>query len=342
MSVLIADIGGTRIKLGIVRQKRVIARAAIPAEPESGLAAALTRIESGWSDLAREQSHPGSDLMAIGLAFPGLIHSRNGKILSSPAGKFDDARTLDLACWSRERFSLPLMIANDANAALAGEWCYGAARGCRSVVMVTLGTGIGTSVIIDGVPLRGEHGQAGNLGGHFVQTLSGRPCPCGNVGCAETEASGWAIEQLARADAAFAESALAGESRPDLAAVFRLASSGDRLALRLREHCVAVWARLAVSLVHAYDPERIVIGGGVMQSGVEIIPAIAAYVRQHAWTPWGKVEVVAATLGDDAALLGMASLAERFAVAITSESAALDGQHRPHVKVFQASRNRGE
>jgi glucokinase len=311
MAVLAADIGGTRIKLGIVSQGRVIARTAIPAEPESGLAAALLRTEAAWRGLCQGLRVKPAELAAVGLAFPGLIYPPSGRILSAPAGKFDDATSLNLHAWAQRCFSLPLTVSNDANAALAGEWHYGAARGCRSVVMVTLGTGIGTSVIIDGTPLRGEHGQAGNLGGHFVQSLEGRPCPCGNLGCAESEASNWAVEILARSDADFAQSALAGERQVDLGTVFRCARGGDLLAEKLRDHCLKVWAGLAVSLIHAYDPERLVLGGGVMQSAEIILPAVQSYVDRHAWTPWGKVQILAAALGNDAGMLGVGYFAEQ-------------------------------
>ena len=341
MPVLVADIGGTNIKFGIVRQGKVLHRDSMPANAHCGLAAALERIAAGWERMLRHASLDIADVKAVGLGFPGLIHPRTGRILSSPAGKFDDAQSLNLNDWSQARFGLPLTVANDANAALAGERHYGDAHGCRSVVMVTLGTGIGTSVIIDGVPLRGEHGQAGNLGGHFVQTLNGRPCPCGNVGCAESEASGWAVEQLARSDRLFAESALASEPRADLAAVFRLATAGDELACRLRQHCLGVWSGLAVSLVHAYDPQRLVFGGGVMQSGHQIIPAIAAHVERHAWTPWGKVEVVAAELGGDAALLGVGRLAEPHAASRPSEQAPAIDPPRPHAKFTRTSQQQG-
>jgi glucokinase len=338
MLVLVADIGGTHIKLGIARQGAVVARDTIAAGTEYGFAAALERIEDGWRRLCYSLEGDLADVQGIGLAFPGLIHPRSGKILSSPVGKFDDAPALDLDEWARKRFALPLTVSNDANAALTGEWHYGAARGCRSVVMVTLGTGIGTSVIIDGVPLRGEHGQAGNLGGHFVQTLAPRPCPCGNTGCAESEASGWAVQQLARQDGRYGQSALADEPRADLAAIFRHAAAGDDLALRLREHCIDVWAGLAVSLIHAYDPELLLFGGGVMESSEQIIPAIAAHVQKHAWTPWGKVRVAAAALGNDAALLGIGHLVQhRDASAANSRPAAIDGQPRPHANFTRMS-----
>lgn len=208
--------------------------------------------------------------------------------------------------------------------------------------MVTLGTGIGTSVIIDGVPLRGEHGQAGNLGGHFVHTLAPRSCPCGNLGCAESEASGWAVQQLARQDGCYAASALADEPSSDLAAVFRCAAAGDELASRLRDHCIGVWAGLAVSLIHAYDPELLVFGGGVMQSSEQIIPAIAAHVEKHAWTPWGKVRVAAAAFGNDAALLGVAHLVQRQDGNVAkSLPTTIEGQPRPHAKFARRSLSPG-
>ena len=342
MSVLVADIGGTHIKLGIVRQDTAVARDVIPSVAAQGFAAALERIDAGWRRLLYSVEVGLTAIKGIGIAFPGLIHPQSGKILSSPVGKFDDAKTVDLDEWAQQKFALPLTVSNDANAALTGEWHYGAARGCRSVVMVTLGTGIGTSVIIDGTPLRGEHGQAGSLGGHFVQTLAPRSCPCGNVGCAESEASGWAVQELARQDGRYAESALADEPSADLAAIFRCAAAGDDLALRLREHCIGVWAGLAVSLIHAYDPELLVFGGGVMQSSEQIIPAIAAHVQKHAWTPWGKVRVAAAALGNDAALLGVGFLVQQqdgnFAKTLP---AATDGQPRPHAKFARKSRSQG-
>jgi glucokinase len=86
--------------------------------------------------------------------------------------------------------------------------------------------------------------------------------------------------------------------------LFELADGGDRVAVEILDYCLKVWATGAVGLIHAYDPERIVIGGGVMRSAAVIIPYIQAYVNQHAWTPWGKVEIVAAQLGNDAGLFG--------------------------------------
>jgi glucokinase len=169
--------------------------------------------------------------------------------------------------------------------------------------MITLGTGIGTCAVIQGNVLRGQHGQAGCLGGHFTVRYGGRRCNCGNIGCAEAEASTVFLAQLAKADPAYSDSALAGEPTLDYAAVIRHAQTGDACAKALLDHSIQVWGSLAVSLIHAYDPERLVIGGGIMASRDILLPRLQDYVAQFAHTPWGKVNVVASELGDQAALL---------------------------------------
>jgi glucokinase len=306
--ILACDVGGTRIKLGLVRNGRLLARSEIDAEAHLGLERALKRIAGVTRSLCQQAGVEPGGLAGFGLSFPGIIEPRTGKILSTPAGKFDDAKGLDVNKVVERLLGLPTCVCNDANAALAGEWRFGAGRGCRSVVMMTLGTGIGTSAIIDGVPLHGQHGQAGCLGGHFTTNVHGRKCPCGNIGCAESEASTWALPAQARAHPAFAASRLARMKILDYAAVFRVAAQGDTLALALRDQSVRVWSAALVNLIHAYDPECAVIGGGIMRSGAVILPRMRRYVGEHAWTPWGRVRIKAAALGNDAGMLGVAGL----------------------------------
>lgn len=309
--ILACDIGGTSIKLGLVRGGRLLTRREIPAEPQRGLAAALRRIARQRGTLCRDAGSSVKDIRGLGIGFPGIVEPRTERILSAPAGKFDDAVSLDLPALVRQLFRVPPVVCNDANAALAGEWRHGAARGCRSAVMMTLGSGIGTAAIIDGIPLRGQHGQAGCLGGHFTMNPDGRACPCGNVGCTETEASTWALPALAMANPDFSQSRLAQEKPLDYAAVFRLAAQRDALALTLRNRALRVWAGALVSLIHAYDPGVAVVGGGIMRSGSLILPFLRRHVARHAWTPWGRVKIKTAALGNDAGMLGLAWLLEQ-------------------------------
>ena len=306
--ILAGDIGGTRIKLGLVRGARLLAQSEIDAEPKRGLAAALKRIAKAVPQLCRKAGVEKQSLGGFGLSFPGIIEPRTEKILSTPAGKFDDAKNLNVPALVEKLLGLPTRLCNDANAALAGEWHFGAARGYRSTIMMTLGTGIGAAAIIDGVLLRGQHGQAGCLGGHLTANWQGGVCLCGNLGCAESEASTWALPAQAQAQPDFAASRLARANVLDYAAVFRAAAHGDKVATELRDRALRVWSVALVNLIHAYDPEVAVIGGGIMRSGKIILPAVRRHVSKHAWTPWGKVKIKPAALGNNAGMFGVASL----------------------------------
>lgn len=303
MTTLAVDFGGRRIKLGLIEDGAVLAQRVLPARAGEPLATRLEAVAEALRALCQSQTVRIETCSGIGLAYPSIIDTEHARILDH-FGKFGDASSFDLRAWARAEFGLPLAIDNDARTALIGEWRHGAGRGCENVAMITFGTGLGTAVILEGRVLRGVHGQAGILGGHLTVRYGGRACVCGNVGCAEAEASTWALAQLAPERPDFAASALAREAEVDFASVFRRAAAGDACARALRDHALQVWSALAVSLIHAYDPERLILGGGVMASGEAILPAIRDHVERHAHTPWGKVRVVVGELGDHAALLG--------------------------------------
>lgn len=263
----------------------------------------LPTIEKIFRKLVKRQSLTFTDFAGIAVGFAGLVDSGTGRVLSTN-GKYDDAKSTDMAGWSRDNFGLRLCMENDARMALLGECYGGAARGFSDVVMMTLGTGIGGVAMIEGKLLRGKHSQAGCLGGHLPVLFNGRPCTCGAIGCAEAEASGWALPAIVKDWPEASASALSKYSNIGFRDLFEEAANGDEIALAIRDRCLKVWAAAAVGLVHAYDPELIVIGGGVMQSAAVIIPAIESHVQKHSWTPWGKVQVKRAELGNNAALVG--------------------------------------
>ena len=302
MIVLACDLGGTRMKVGVVRDGQVLARTGIPANSKAGLVPGLPALAAAWRQLLVELQLAPRDCAGISVSFPSIVDAASGRVLAE-YGKYADAMDFSLRDWARQEFNLPLAIENDARLALIGEWKFGAGRGSDDVVMITLGTGIGTSAVIQGRVLRGQHGQAGVLGGHSTVRYGGRKCSCGNVGCVEAEASTAFLAELARSDSGFAASRLAAEPTLDFAAVFRHAAAGDACAIKLRDHSLRVWGTLVVNLIHAYDPEVVVIGGGIMASADIILPATKEYVRRHAHTPWGLVRIVAGQLGDNAALV---------------------------------------
>jgi len=302
MISLAADFGGTRIKLGVVRDAVVLAQSVIPAESGRHLTERLEAVASAFEKLCEQAGIALSQCDGIGFSYPSIIDRRNARILDH-FGKFGDASTIDLRSWAEQRLRLPLAIDNDARMALIGEWRYGAGRGCDNCAIITLGTGIGVSAVIEGQVLRGVHGQAGILGGHTTLRTDGGPCVCGNVGCAEWLASTSVIAQQAREHPLFSRSALENLEVIDYAAIFRFASEGDACALALRNRSLETWAALAVNLIHVFDPELIIFGGGIMGSAEEILPFVRDYVSRHAHTPRGKVKVAASELGDRAALL---------------------------------------
>lgn len=302
MNVLACDLGGTRMKIGVVRAGVVRAQTTLPANAKAGLAAGLPALQAAWVRLLNELNLERKECAGISLAFPSLVEVASGRVLAA-FGKYPDAMNLDLRAWARTEFGLPLAIENDARMALIGEWRHGAGRGFENVVMLTLGTGLGTAAIIEGRVLRGRHGQAGVLGGHTTVRHDGRVCSCGNIGCAEAEASTASLCAVAESLPEWDASSLRKLTTLNYASVFRHAAAGDAAALRLREHSLRVWSALVVNLIHCYDPEVVVLGGGIMASGDVILPYLQNYVDQHACTPWGKVRVVASGLGDTAALV---------------------------------------
>ena len=302
MTVLACDLGGTRMKIGVVREGRVLAQTTEPANSKAGLLPGLPALKAAWLRLLGELKLSVRDCAGISVAFPSLIDAKSARVLAE-YGKYADAIGFDFRAWARKEFNLPLAIENDARMALVGEWKHGAGRGADNVVMITLGTGLGTSAVIEGKLLRGQHGQAGVLGGHSTVRYGGRDCSCGNIGCAEAEASTAFLEKIATTLPDWNSSSLQKSATLNYADVFKHAAAGDACALKLRDHSLSVWATLAVNLIHAYDPEIVILGGGIM-AGVEVIlPAISGHVRHHAHTPWGKVRVVAGELGAAAALV---------------------------------------
>ncbi len=302
MKALAVDLGGSHATLALLEDATIVASRALDLDSAQGLASVLPRFADTLKALIKEYRVAPVDVAGIGFGSCGLIDSTTGRVLSTNQ-KWDDATLLDLPGWAKEVLGLRLRIENDARMALLGEWYAGAARGCNDVVMITLGTGIGGAAMIEGKLLRGKHAQAGNLGGHIPVLFNGRQCTCGAIGCAEAEAAGWSLPLVLRDWPGFANSKLAGDAL-NFERLFHWANEGDRVALDVRDRCLQIWAADAVGLVHSFDPEMMVIGGGVMRSADVIIPFVQDYVNKHAWTPWGKVKVRPAELGNNAGLLG--------------------------------------
>ena len=157
------DLGGTRIKVGLVRGSRLIEKKTFHAYSAKGLQANLHNLQVAIDDLLEKHQVKPEMLQGIGLSFPGLVNPASKKIISTNK-KYDDGPRLHLEEWVEQKWHTTLFIDNDARMAAVGEWMFGAARGSNDIVAVTIGTGIGTSAIVEGRLLRGKHFQAGCLG----------------------------------------------------------------------------------------------------------------------------------------------------------------------------------
>ncbi|TKK71865.1 ROK family protein [Ilyomonas limi] len=304
---IVMDLGGTKIKLGLAENGNMLCTKEMDAYSQHGLSVRLPFIQHCIDEMLRQQGIDIHKVFGMGISIPGIVDSKKKKILSID-NKFNDAPQLDLSAWAKQNWNIPIQLENDARCALIGEWQYGKGKGCDNVVIMTIGTGVGSSAVIEGKVLRGKHFQAGCLGGHFTINIHGQRCNCGNYGCVEVEASTWNIARIAKVSKGFAESALAAEDAIDFESIFRCAANGDALAMQLREECINVWSACAVNLIHAYDPEILIVSGGVMRSADYIIPRLQQKVAEYAWTPWGEVKVEKAQNINTAALLGAAYL----------------------------------
>jgi glucokinase len=297
------DLGGTIIKIGLLKSGQLIDRMECMARSQSGLQPQLAELESIIDQLLQSHQIRKEDVMGIGFSFPGLVDSLHNRIISTNK-KYDDAPDTDLEAWARQKWDWPLFAENDARMALLGEWQTGAGKDCNDLAMLTFGTGIGSAVIINGHLLKGKHFQAGNLGGHFVVNHKGTPCTCGNKGCVEAEASTWQLPSLIKDHPEFRNSSLSNLPEPDFRQLLIHAQNNDRVAVEVLDHCISAWSAAIINTIHAFDPEKIILGGGIMKSAEILLPKLQEQVNQFAWTPWGKVKLVAAHHPDSAALYG--------------------------------------
>jgi glucokinase len=301
--IFTVDFGGTRIKLGLIENGAVYGYQVIDSFANRPFVKWIPLLRDELQSLCDAARLAVKDIEGMIWAFPliiepGLRHATCG------FGKYEDIIQHNFCKLVEQQFQIPLLLENDARAALIGEWQHGSARDRENAVMITLGTGLGTGVIFEGKPMRGRSGMAGNLGGLSITHLHAEDCGDRAPGCIESQVATWALPQKIRQMKGLKESDLAFEPHPDYLAVFNLAAQGDALACRLRDRALEAWGALALNMIQAYDPECVVFGGGIMASEDIILPAIREFINAYAFQAGGSVEIVKAQLGDRAALVG--------------------------------------
>jgi glucokinase len=300
------DLGGTQLRAALVdRNRSLLRRHAMPTPAKDGAEAVVAAIASAARQVtAGLQS---SDIFGIGLSSPGPIDAESGVALAVPT--IAGFTNFPLRGAVEGALSQNVFLENDGITAAFGEWTQGAGKGLRSMVYVTVSTGIGGGVIADGRVLRGRKGLAGHVG-HLCIDHGGLRCACGNTGCWEAYAAGPAFAARARSRARLAQGSSlhpnAGTLQP--ADVFSAAALGDQLALSLVEEEARLLGVGITTLLHLFSPERVIIGGGLSNAFDQLHPGISTYVRANAMPAFRDVEVVKSGLGGDSGLVGAAEL----------------------------------
>jgi glucokinase len=294
------DLGGTNLRVAGVGADGTIAELYREQTlAREGPEPVIARILAAIGQVTERLAKAGGIVRGIGLGAPGIISASAGTIVSSPnLPGWDDVPLRDRVAAAT---GLPVLLENDANAAAYGEYWRGAGAGCSSMVLLTLGTGVGGGLVLGGELWRGADGMAGEVG-HITVEPGGRTCRCGNAGCLETYASATGIVDSYR-ELAGVEEAVSSEE------IHRRAHEGDANARQAYREAGRSLGLAFAALVNLLNPERIVIGGGVLPAWDLFIQPAEHEMRRRAFAaPAARVRIVPAALGNLAGVTGAARL----------------------------------
>lgn len=304
------DLGGTKI-LSLVLDERGAVRSEDlrPTDAADGPDAVLKRMSDSLQ--AALQNAGGGTLRAAGLAVPGPVDTVRGVVAQAP--NLPGWRNVPVGKRLHELLGCPIVVENDANAAAWGEFTAGAGAGCRHMIFLTISTGIGAGLILDGRLYRGANGAAGELG-HVPLLPDGPICGCHARGCLETLASGTAIARDAKEAVADGEAPLlerlAGGEPVTAALVNEAAEQGERVAIDIIDRAARYLGSGLVAFVNIFNPDVIVLGGGTAKIGARLLDPATEELRTRAVRPSrDHVRILPAALGDRAGALGAAALA---------------------------------
>ncbi len=296
---LVIDFGGTIIKMALIHGTDFVVQQKISNSSDiTDLDTVISCIDKNLAEIGATRAN----IKAVGISLPGIVDTDN-KTMLSVNEKYQYSIGFDYKAWCLENFGCNPVMDNDARLALLGEVGYGVAAGEKDAVMLILGTGVGTAAIINGQILRGKHYQAGILGGHFTVKYNGEPCNCGSIGCVERLASSWAIENYVSNHPLYSNSILK-DGVIDFYHISQAYRQDDACAIDVVKYCANIWASCVVNLIHAYDPQKIILSGGPMKSADIFLPHMEKFIDK-AWTYWGKPEIVIAKDTEASVLNGL-------------------------------------
>ncbi len=305
------DVGGSFIKTGLVDENlKLICKTSIPTMVGRSEREIIKDMADSVTSLAADSSIDASKISGVGIGLPGV--SKNGVVVALHNLYWSN---VDLANIFREFLDVPVFIDNDANVAAIYEYRLGVLAGCKVGVLLTLGTGVGGGIVIDGKPFSGGHGLGGELG-HLSIVPGGRQCTCGNKGCLEVYASATAVLRegrrcvLERPDSVICIEADNDYRNVTSKMVFDCAANGDYIAEAIVDEYVSYLVMGLTSIMNSLDPEVIALGGGVSNAGDYLLKKVAAAAEgKGVFEGQQYAQIKIAKSGNDAGLIGAAMLA---------------------------------
>ncbi len=306
------DLGGTYVKFGLLDEKRQPSETFQLRTPESSNDV-VQQMVHGAEKLLAERRLSKADIVGVGIGSPGPLNLADGVVIAMP--NVSGMENLPLRDLVGEGLALPAALENDANAAAYGEYLCGAAKGARNMVLLTLGTGLGSGIILDGEILHGSQGIGGEVG-HMIVAAGGRLCGCGQRGCLERYCSATYIAE-------YAKQQIEEENRAGLlAAVLKQAGSitskdiaeaaeaGDEFAAEVWDRGAYYLAVGCVNLCRIFDPDKIVLSGGLTHAGEALMKPLMVHLNKLHWSLTDVMtEIEIAQLGNDAGAIGAAGVA---------------------------------
>jgi len=306
------DLGGTSIKLGLIADTgELITHMEVPTRGGGFFQTVILDIVKYAKELVTQSDFAWNDIDGIGIGIPGLLDLKRGVVRIAPNLHWEN---VPIKWFIEEQLEIPVKIENDANIAVLGEAWTGAGKQYRHIVMTTIGTGIGAGIMIDGKILHGKHGMAAELG-HLPISDEKILCGCGNYGCLETISSATGIIRKAKEIVELEKPSLLTdqykETMENITAknVIDAAKTGDQEALSIVNHAGKLLGKGLAITANLLDPEIIIVGGGVSQAGEIILQPIKEGFQENGLKSIVEtVEIVPAILGNQAGMVGAASL----------------------------------
>lgn len=306
--VLAADLGGTNLRMAAVDREGGILYRTKHSTPKSERAEEIVSAITEAANECLEAVKKEGWIKAFGVALPATLNAPDGIILKAP--NLPSLDSFRFSATVSDELNLPVVLENDANAAAIGENWLGAAIDAQNAICVTLGTGVGGGIIINGKIVRGADGTAGEIGHICVEPL-GEPCGCGSRGCVEQYSSATAVVRLTRElENQYPKSSLQNKNRLTSLDVFEAGKAGDELALEVFRKMGFYLGIALADLINVLNPEIIVIGGGAAAGWDLFINHVQDQINKRAFEePAKRAKLVRAKLGDDAGILGAAKRA---------------------------------